>query len=135
MLAFQNNVQVSLELPGLIATPEPVDTASAKFDLLLNLSKRREPDGSPAGINGVLEYATDLFDRASVEAMADRLVRLLEAALASPDIPISHIDILSAAHMTQPFSATQTTRGAIPLTLSTGLLATISTNYLPQLRL
>ena len=49
------------------------------------------------GIDGVLEYATDLFDRASVEAMAGRLVRLLEAALAAPDRPIGSLDILAPA--------------------------------------
>ena len=97
MLAFQNDLEVSIELPGLTTRSEPVDTASAKFDLLLNLSERREPDGSPAGINGVLEYATDLFDRTSVEVMAGRLVRLLETAVAAPDTPIGRIDILSPA--------------------------------------
>ena len=43
----------------------------------------------------MLEYATDLFDRASVEAMAGRLVRLLEAAVASPDRAIGSLDILA----------------------------------------
>ena len=47
------------------------------------------------GLYGVLEYATDLFDRASVEAMADRLVRLLEAAAADPDRAIGGLDILA----------------------------------------
>ena len=32
-----------------------------------------------------LEYRPDLFDRAAIEAMADRLLRLLEAAVADPD--------------------------------------------------
>ena len=39
----------------------------------------------------MLEYATDLFDRASVEALAGRLVRLLEAAVASPDRAIGSL--------------------------------------------
>jgi non-ribosomal peptide synthetase component F/acyl carrier protein len=95
MLAFQNNAQVSLNLPGLTASFEQVATASAKFDLLLSLTEQRGPDGSPAGIDGVLEYATDLFDRASVEALAGRFVRLLEAAVAAPDQPIGSLDILT----------------------------------------
>ena len=45
----------------------------------------------------MLEYATDLFDRASAEAMAGRLVRLLEAALAAPDQAIGTLDILAPA--------------------------------------
>src|SRR5262249_24513475 len=97
MLALQNNAPANLELPGLVAILEPVDTASAKFDLFFDLAEqRRGSDGQPAGIDGVLEYATDLFDRASVEALAGRLVRLLEAAVAEPERPFGSLDILSA---------------------------------------
>src|SRR5262249_5562718 len=42
------------------------------------------------------EYASDLFERASVEALAGRLVRLLEAAVAAPEGSIGGLDILSA---------------------------------------
>src|SRR5499427_330883 len=43
-----------------------------------------------------MEYASDLFDRGSVEALAGRLVRLLEAAVAAPDVAIGRLEILSA---------------------------------------
>ena len=43
------------------------------------------------------EYRPDLFDRESVEALAGRLVRLLEAAVATPERAIGNLDILSAA--------------------------------------
>ena len=49
---------------------EPVATASAKFDLSVGLVEQRGADGTPAGIDGVLEYATDLFDGRRVEALA-----------------------------------------------------------------
>ena len=42
-----------------------------------------------------LDYRGDLFDRSSVEALAERLVRLLEAAVAEPERPIGRLDILS----------------------------------------
>ena len=80
MLVLQNNAELGLELSGLEARFEAVATASAKFDLSLSLAERRGADGTPAGIEGALEYASDLFDRASVEAIAGRLVRLLEAS-------------------------------------------------------
>ena len=70
-------------------------TATAKFDLSLSLGEQRGADGAPAGIHGVLEYATDLFDRTSIEALVGRLVRLLEAAVADADRPIGSLDILS----------------------------------------
>ena len=94
MLAFQTNAASNLELPGLSATFEPVETAATKFDLSLSLGERRAADGTPAGIAGVVEYATDLFDRHSIEALGDRLVRLLAAAVATPDLPIGSLDIL-----------------------------------------
>ena len=96
MLAFQNNAAVRLELPGLRSAFEPVASASAKFDLSVSLAEQRAADGTSAGIAGSVEYATDLFERASVEAMAARLIRLLEAAVADADRPIGSLDILSA---------------------------------------
>ena len=41
-----------------------------------------------------LDYRPDLFERASVETMAGRLIRLLEAAVADTDQPIGTLDIL-----------------------------------------
>ena len=96
MLAFQNNAPVSFaELPGVTVDFEPVTMSSAKFDLSLALGEQRGADGSPAGLRGVIEYATDLFDRANMEAMAARLIRLLEAAVAEPELGIGSLDVLS----------------------------------------
>ena len=95
MLAFQNNAEVHLDLPGLSATFEPVTTASARFDLSVTLGEQRAADGTPAGIAGVVEYATDLFDRPSVAVLAERLVRLLAAAVAQPDRAIGSLDVLA----------------------------------------
>ncbi|MGA7427164.1 MAG: amino acid adenylation domain-containing protein, partial [Rhodoplanes sp.] len=97
MLAFQNTAEASPELSGLAVSAEPVATRSAQFDLSVSLGERRGTDGSPAGLEGVIEYATDLFDRASVETLAGRLVRLLEGAVADPGRAISALEILSAA--------------------------------------
>src|SRR5262249_3517877 len=97
MLAFQNQGAVELDLSGLRARFEPGASASAKFDLSVSLAERRAADGSPAGIEGVLEYATDLFERSSVERLAERLVRLLSAAVADASRPIGGLDILSGA--------------------------------------
>ena len=95
MLGLQNNAPVGVDLPGLSLTFEPVDTASAKFDLSFNFGELRAADGSPAGLGGMLEYATDLFERGSAETIAGRFVRLLEAAAAEPERPIGRLDVLS----------------------------------------
>src|SRR6185369_1070198 len=49
------------------------------------------------GIDGVLEYASDLFDEQTVEVIGRRLIRLLEAAVADAAQPLGHLPILEAA--------------------------------------
>ena len=95
MLAFQNDAQVSLELPGLRTSFAEVPVASAKFDLSFALAEERAADGTPSGINGVLEYAGDLFEEATAATLAQRLTRLLTAAAAEPTRAIGSLDILS----------------------------------------
>ena len=79
MLAFEAGAGArrARSCPGLRCGREPVATASAKFDLSVGLVERRAADGAPAGIDGVLEYASDLFDAASVATLGERLMRLL----------------------------------------------------------
>src|SRR5262249_41385026 len=70
--------------------------ASAKFDLSVSLAEQRTADGGAGGLSGVMEYASDLFERASVEALAARLVRRLEGGGAGAGGWIGWVDILWA---------------------------------------
>src|SRR5262249_58227658 len=70
---------------------------SGRLGWLVSWGERGGGEGGAGGLSGVMEYASDLFDRASVEALAGRLVRLLEAAVAAPDVAIGRLEILSAA--------------------------------------
>ena len=114
VLTLQNNAAVSIDLAELSASVEGVATSSAKFDLTLSLGEERAADGSAAGIYGMLEYATDLFDRASVEALGARLIRLLEASVAQPDCAIGRLDILDAAERQTLLCDWNDTARAIP---------------------
>ena len=99
MLAFETedgSAAQALQLPNLSARPQPVDTTAAKFDLSVALVEHRGPKGEAAGIDGVLEYAADLFDRSTVEVIGQRLVRLLEAAASDASRPIGSLAILAA---------------------------------------
>ena len=69
-------------------------TRTAKFDLLFNLNERRGAEGIAEGINGFIEYRTDLFESGTVQSIGRRLVRLLEAVAAEPAQSIGRIDIL-----------------------------------------
>ncbi|WP_414944494.1 amino acid adenylation domain-containing protein, partial [Amycolatopsis sp. cmx-11-32] len=95
MLAFQNNTEVTLELPGLNVAAELVAVDGAKFDLLFNLGERFSVDGAADGVHGFVEFSTDLFDRGSVVVLVERLVRLLGAVVVGPDVRVSRFEILS----------------------------------------
>nr|WP_243436612.1 non-ribosomal peptide synthase/polyketide synthase [Streptomyces sp. FH025] len=94
VLAVQNAPMGRFSLPGLEVATYAVATGTAKFDLGVSLVERFGPDGSPAGIVGAAEYATDLFDRSTVEALVRRWTLLLEAVTADPDRSIGRIDLL-----------------------------------------
>ncbi|MFF3195077.1 non-ribosomal peptide synthase/polyketide synthase [Streptomyces misionensis] len=96
ILAVQNAPMGRFSLPGLDVTTYAVDTRTAKFDIGVSLVERSAPDGGPAGIVGAIEYSTDLFDRATVTALAARWTRLMEAVTADPDRPIGAIELLGA---------------------------------------
>ena len=74
LLALQNNTGGELELSGLTVRPHEVATGTTRFDLSFVLA---EGDG----IKGVLEYATDLFDRRTAQSIVDRLTKFIEAVV------------------------------------------------------
>ncbi|WP_165968135.1 non-ribosomal peptide synthetase [Saccharopolyspora elongata] len=100
MLAFQNVEQTDLEIAGAGVESLPVDGAAAKFDLTVELTERRG-DAGEAGLAGELEFSTDLFDLATAEQLAARLVRVLEAVVEDPDVRLGEIDILTGAERDQ----------------------------------
>ncbi|MEV0558603.1 amino acid adenylation domain-containing protein, partial [Streptomyces sp. NPDC050597] len=92
MLAWQNIDQAGLGLPGLRVAPVPASTGTAKFDLFFNMAPA--PSG---GAYGQLEYATDLFDRATAESLVDRFVRVLRLVVADPGTRPAEVDVLTSA--------------------------------------
>ncbi|MFE6668283.1 amino acid adenylation domain-containing protein [Streptomyces sp. NPDC057697] len=84
------------ELPGLEAEYEFSKVEIAKFDLTFGFAERRTRDGRPDGLDITIEYATDLYDARSVELAGERLVRLLDAVVATPDVPVGELELLSA---------------------------------------
>ena len=98
MLALQNAQVGALSLPGLELSPRDLIEDVAKFDLLLVFS---EGQGEESGIGGALSYATDLFDAATMASFAERLERLLAAAVASPGLPVAALPLLSVAESQQ----------------------------------
>ncbi|MCZ7436790.1 amino acid adenylation domain-containing protein [Micromonospora sp. WMMC241] len=74
MFALRDTVATTLRLPGRVVTELALGWRTAKFDLTLFVDEA--PDGTRTGL---FEYATDLFDPATVGRLADAYVRLLGA--------------------------------------------------------
>ena len=68
-----NDPAAGLALGDLQVTPLPADTHTARMDLTFSLAERWSEAGEPAGIGGAVEFRTDVFDAASIEALIERL--------------------------------------------------------------
>ncbi|MGA9675277.1 MAG: amino acid adenylation domain-containing protein, partial [Mycobacterium sp.] len=97
MLGWQNvpghtSDPTGLALGDLQVTQMPVDTHTARMDLSFSLAERCSEAGEPAGISGTVEFRTDVFDAASIEALIERLERVLVAMSADPGRSLSSVD-------------------------------------------
>ncbi|MFF7593356.1 amino acid adenylation domain-containing protein, partial [Kitasatospora purpeofusca] len=100
MLSVQNNARAGLALPGVRTGRLPQDLATelaARYDLDVTVGEAFAPDGSPAGLRGVVKGATDLFDRETVERVAAAWPRVLGALVAEPNARINGLDTLDGA--------------------------------------
>ncbi|MFF9901020.1 amino acid adenylation domain-containing protein [Streptomyces longispororuber] len=114
MLTLSRAQEGTLSLPGLTCAEEHLDGKVAKFDLSADFREHHTPDGDAAGIDGALEYATGLFDRATADLIADALPRLLGQLVSAPHRPIGEADPLSAEHRHQVLVAWNDTAGPAP---------------------
>ncbi|WP_198535037.1 non-ribosomal peptide synthetase, partial [Streptomyces natalensis] len=114
ILTFQNSSDLELDLAGLSVRDHALDAAAAKFDLSFALEEQHDGAGAPAGMRGFVEFATDLFDRGSAQAIAARLERLLRAAVADASRPLAEIDILAAEEREQLVNGWNATGRDVP---------------------
>ncbi|MEO8380765.1 MAG: amino acid adenylation domain-containing protein, partial [Acidobacteriota bacterium] len=106
MLAFNNTPEgdEALSLPDLQLAPAKQALTTAQYELSVHLSDSGE------ALSGMLVYASDLFERATVERWAGHYVRLLEAMVADAAAGVETLPILSATERKQllyGFNATQ----------------------------
>ncbi|MEU6672517.1 amino acid adenylation domain-containing protein, partial [Streptomyces sp. NPDC046727] len=118
MLAFQNIEQPELRLPGLTVSAEQTATTAARFDLCVYLDELHAGDGAEAGLDGVLEFATDLYDRKTAEELVARFERVLRGVVRDPDQPVAELDLLATAErqrIVEEWNATDTEVRQAPL--------------------
>jgi amino acid adenylation domain-containing protein/thioester reductase-like protein len=92
--AGHNDAAAGLVLEGVEVTSVPLDTHSARMDLAFSLAERFTDTGEPAGLGGAVEFRTDIFDTASIEALIERLERVLVAMTADAGRSLSSVDLL-----------------------------------------
>ena len=100
MLAWQhfpgqdNDTAGGLGLGDLQVTQMPLDTHTARTDLTFSIGERWTQAGEPAGISGTVEFRTDVFNTETIEALIERLRRVLVAMTADPRRRLSSVDLL-----------------------------------------
>ena len=90
-------VYVDGRLPAITEGSGPLAPTTAKFDLSFDFTE--DASDGRVRVGGVIEYSTDLFDRPTIEAMATRLVAILEYMASRPDSPLGGLDIRTPAEL------------------------------------
>jgi len=106
--ALQNVAMEPVDAPGVRLRLEDVDSGTSKFDLFLEML---EEGGR---LRGNLEYATDLWERASAERMVSLFMRLLEEMVGDANRPISAAGLLTDAARTELLAIGGETARAYP---------------------
>ncbi|MBI6824246.1 amino acid adenylation domain-containing protein, partial [Pseudomonas syringae] len=109
MLALNNTPGGGeFSLPELSLEPLQAPHTTAQFDLSLALV---EADG---GLIGSLEYASDLFERATIERMAGHLQVLLEGMVADDQQSVAELPLLSCEQRRQVLESFNDTAATYP---------------------
>ncbi|GAA2581776.1 amino acid adenylation domain-containing protein [Actinomadura fulvescens] len=87
-LSFQN-------FPGA-GTTSGFPMSDVRTDVKTNYTLGLAVQASGDVIDMAVEHRPGLFDRASAEELAARLVRVLEATATAPDVPVSRVQVLAA---------------------------------------
>jgi amino acid adenylation domain-containing protein/non-ribosomal peptide synthase protein (TIGR01720 family) len=95
MFVLQTDALESMGLPGLRIRQVETPIETAKFDLTLYMSETEQ------GLNGSLEYNTDLFDVWTIDRMWSHFETLLEAIVTDPRRRISDLPVLSETERRQ----------------------------------
>jgi amino acid adenylation domain-containing protein/FkbH-like protein len=90
MLNFQEGLGDPLALPGLELKTRFIETETARLDLRVSITRAKD------ALEIHTEYATDLFEAATIERWLDAYETLLASAAETPERLISELEILPA---------------------------------------
>ena len=89
LFTLQNMPHTEFALADLHCQRLPSPDSVSKFDLSLFLYERAN------GLEGRLDYATDIFEQSTIRRMIDHFQTLLAGIVADPDCPISKLPLLT----------------------------------------
>ena len=108
VLTWQNAAIPEADLGDLHLSPQPADSGTSKFDLTVVA-------GRDAGrIRGLFEYATALFEEATIRRTVARLADFLAAAIADRNVRLSALPLLSGPERQALVSDRNRTATAFP---------------------
>ena len=94
-MAFEDETTTMVSIEGAKVEVVDLHTNTAKFDLMLWIASREE------GLTLTLEYAADLFTKPTIERMREHFDQVLFGLIASPNVRISEIPVLTQADRQQ----------------------------------
>ncbi|GCE14527.1 non-ribosomal peptide synthetase [Tengunoibacter tsumagoiensis] len=103
-----SNLSESLVLPGLEVTTFEWEKTTAKFDLGVSLVEGMQ------GLNGSIEYSTDLFEEATIVQLIENWQVLLKALLLEPERSIETLPILTQTEQETLLTIWNATESAYP---------------------
>ncbi len=111
---------------GAAMTPEPIEVATAKFDLSFDFVEYAGTDT----VVGMIEYSSELFDRSTVQRLADGLVQVLKEFTAlSAERRLSEIEAVPAADQELIEAAWGVNPIVVPTLTAADLFATAVARY------
>src|SRR5262249_51458953 len=109
VFVLQNAPLGGLDLPGVSLETLAADSATAKFDLTLNLQEAEDV------IGGTLGYSTDLFEPETISRMVSHFLILLEAIAADVNTPLSRLPLMREEERRQIVFECNTTEKEYPV--------------------
>jgi amino acid adenylation domain-containing protein/non-ribosomal peptide synthase protein (TIGR01720 family) len=116
MLILLNAPGEALELPSLKLRPVPVDSRTSKMEMTLYLTE------TPNGLDGLIEYNTDLYDRATADRLLGHFRCLLDAVAADPGLRLSELPLLTGEERRRALVEWNATRAERPRATLHGLV-------------
>ncbi|MEU8802030.1 amino acid adenylation domain-containing protein [Spirillospora sp. NPDC048819] len=109
MVGYENQGVGDVRFPGLEQREALFGPGAAKFDLDFIFREGTDARDGTDTLGLIVDYSADLFDRDTIEAMADGLIALLEAVAADPGIRVGALpSVLTARAVTAETVAADT---------------------------